>query len=154
MTALRRTLKEMLFAVTVALVLLSALEPIGATAQEPHAHELEAVRQAMARFDTVQRAEAAGYKLGYAKAGNEERIITGCVAHPTDGAMGYHYFNDALVNDVSVDPLKPEVLVYAPMPNGGRELAAVEWVVPGELVNVVPAVLGHDMRILVPAVGL
>ena len=68
--------------------------------------------------------------------------------------MGYHYFNDTLVNDVSVDPLKPEVLVYAPKPNGDLELVAIEWVVPGELVDSVPNVLGIDLHILVPAVGL
>ena len=154
MHALLMTSRKIQLGLATAIVLLGVMIPAAASAQEPLAAELEEVRQAAAQFDTVEAAEAAGYQLGYAKAGNDERIITGCIAHPTDGAMGYHYFNDALVNDVSVDPLKPEVLVYAPKPNGDLELVAVEWVVPSELVDFVPTVLGHDMHILVPAVGL
>ena len=34
-------------------------------------------------------------------AGN--RIITGCIAHPTAGAMGYHYFTKELIDDLVVD---------------------------------------------------
>jgi hypothetical protein len=119
--------------------------------------DLAQVRRATAQFKTVEAAEAAGYELGYAKGGGD-RIITGCIAHPTDGAMGYHYFNDTLVNEVSLDPLKPEVLVYAPGPNAQLKLVAVEWVVPGELVDEsvddIPNVLGMDLHILVPAVDL
>ena len=45
---------------------------------------------------------AAGYELGYVN-GNGVRIIAGCVANPTLGAMGYHYFNRALIDDLVVD---------------------------------------------------
>ncbi|MDT5029671.1 MAG: hypothetical protein QOE61_6629, partial [Micromonosporaceae bacterium] len=51
------------------------------------------------------------------------RIVTGCVAHPTAGAMGYHYFNKELMDSLAVDPLQPEVLVYAPGDNGKLERA-------------------------------
>lgn len=55
------------------------------------------------RFHRVEAAVGTGYELGYANgAGN--RIITGCIAHPTAGAMGYHYFNKELVDDLVVDP--------------------------------------------------
>jgi hypothetical protein len=44
------------------------------------------VRQATAKFHDVDAAKAAGYELGYVNgAGN--RIITGCIAHPTEGVM-------------------------------------------------------------------
>jgi hypothetical protein len=43
-------------------------------------------------------------------------VVTGCIAHPTDGAMGYHYFKAELFEDPAVDPLRPEGLVYAPGP--------------------------------------
>jgi hypothetical protein len=90
--------------------------------------------------------------------GSGVRIITGCVAHPTAGAMGYHYFNKALIDDLVVDPLKPEGLVYAPGPDGTLQLAAVEYVVPGLAsnppgVSEPPIVFGSEMVILVPAVG-
>lgn len=119
--------------------------------------ELAQVRQATAKFHRVDAALEAGYELGYVNgAGN--RIITGCVAHPTAGAMGYHYFNKELIDDLVVDVSKPEGLVYAPAPDGGLKLVAVEYVVPGAKsnppgVSEPPTVLGQEMAILVPAVG-
>ena len=119
--------------------------------------ELAQVRAVTARFHRLEDAMAAGYELGYVN-GSGMRIITGCVAHPTAGAMGYHYFNEELIDDLVVDPLKPEGLVYAPAPDGGLKLAAVEYVVPGPAsnppgVSETPTVFGMDMTILVPAVG-
>ena len=119
--------------------------------------ELAEVRRATAGFHLVEAAVDAGYELGYVN-GSGVRIITGCVAHPTAGAMGYHYFNKELIDDLVVDPLKPEGLVYAPGPNGQLQLAAVEYVVPGVAsnppgVSEPPTVFGSKMVILVPAVG-
>lgn len=90
--------------------------------------------------------------------GSGVRIITGCVASPTAGAMGYHYFNADLMGDLTTDALAPEVLVYAPGENGKLKLAAVEWIVRGPNSNPTglaqtPSVLGMPMHILVPAVG-
>lgn len=120
-------------------------------------YELAQLRAATARFHRLDEAIAAGYQLGWVN-GSGVRIITGCVAHPTAGAMGYHYFNQELVADLAVDPLRPEVLVYESAPDGGFELVAVEWVVPGPNTNPPglsepPSVLGMEMHILVPAVG-
>ena len=119
--------------------------------------ELAQLRRVTARFHRIEEAMAAGYELGWVN-GSGVRIITGCVAHPTAGAMGYHYFNQALVDDLAVDPLAPEVLVYESTPDGERRLVAVEWVVPGPNTNPpgvtdAPRVLGMEMHILVPAVG-
>jgi hypothetical protein len=119
--------------------------------------ELAQVRRVTARFHDLDAAQGAGYELGWVN-GSGNRIITGCVAHPTDGAMGYHYFNKELMDDLAVDVLKPEVLVYAPAPDGQRKLVAVEWVARGPNsnppgVSEPPSVLGMHMHILVPAVG-
>lgn len=119
--------------------------------------ELAQVRRVTARFHRPEAAEAAGYELGYVN-GAGMRIITGCIAHPTSGAMGYHYFNKELIDDNVVEPLKPEGLVYAPGPDGRLQLAAVEYVVPGLAsnppgVSEPPTVFNMDMVILVPAVG-
>lgn len=119
--------------------------------------ELAELRQVTAQFHRVEAALDAGYELGYVNgAGN--RIITGCIAHPTDGAMGYHYFNKQLIDDLAVDVLKPEGLVYAPGADGGLKLVALEYVVPGAGsnppgVSEPPTVFGREMKILVPAVG-
>src|SRR5918995_2397343 len=119
--------------------------------------ELAQVRAATARFHRVEEAIAAGYELGWVN-GSGVRIITGCVSHPTAGAMGYHYFNPDLMADNTVEPLEPEALVYESGADGGLKLVAVEWVVRGPNtdppgVSEAPSVLGMDMHILVPAVG-
>src|ERR687897_3192315 len=58
--------------------------------------ELAGVRRVTARFHRVEEAIAAGYELGWVN-GSGVRILTGCVSHPTAGAMGYHYINPELV---------------------------------------------------------
>jgi len=146
---------KLLFRLGLALLLVATIP----TAASGRQDELAEVRQATARFHWVEAALEAGYELGYVN-GAETRIITGCIAHPTAGAMGYHYFNKELIDDLVVDPLKPEGLVYAPGPDGRLQLAAVEYVVPGPGSNppgisgeVVPTVFGMDMHILVRPVG-
>ena len=119
--------------------------------------ELAQVRRVTARFHNLDAALEAGYELGWVN-GSGNRIITNCVAHPTAGAMGYHYFNAELMDDLAVDVLNPEVLVYESGPNGRRKLVAVEWVARGPNsnppgVSEPPTVLGMQMHILVPAVG-
>ena len=119
--------------------------------------ELAQVRKATARFRDLDAAIAAGYELGWVN-GAGTRIITGCVAHPTDGAMGYHYFNAKLMADNAVNLKKPEVLVYETGDDGELELVAVEWAARGPNSNPPgpaepPTVLGMQMHILVPAVG-
>jgi hypothetical protein len=71
---------------------------------------------ATARFQDVNAALAAGY----VKASE-------CVAEPGLGGMGFHYLNPAYAADQIIDPAKPELLVYAPRPNGKLRLVAVEW---------------------------
>ena len=120
-------------------------------------NDLAPVRAATAKFHNVDAAIAAGYELGYVN-GAGIRIINGCIAHPTAGAMGFHYFNKQLIDDNVVDVLKPEGLVYSPGLDGKLRLAAVEYVVPGAFsnpagVSVAPVVFGREMVILVPAVG-
>jgi hypothetical protein len=107
----------------------------------------------------VEEAIEAGYELGWVN-GSGVRIIAGCVAHPTAGAMGYHYINAELMADLVADPLAPEALVYESAPDGGLKLVAVEWIVrgpqsnpPGVPAGAPPTVLGMDMHILVPPPG-
>ena len=119
--------------------------------------ELAQVRAATARFHRVEEAVAAGYELGWVNgAGN--RIVAGCVSSPTAGAMGYHYFNAALMADNAVNALEPEVLVYAPVtatgssssPSSGSS-AARSPTLPAS--RQPPSVLGMPMHILVPPPG-
>jgi hypothetical protein len=75
------------------------------------------VHAASARFHSTTQATKAGYT-----------IASPCVAHPTLGAMGFHWVNNALVDPV-FDPLKPEALLYSPDKNGKPKLSAVEYIV-------------------------
>jgi hypothetical protein len=79
--------------------------------------DLQAVHEATADFVDPATAEAAGYQLA------EE-----CVAHPEgQGAMGWHSVNPELAQDTELSETEPEVLVYVPDGDGGRELGALEW---------------------------
>ncbi len=77
---------------------------------------LAQVRRATAEYHKVSNALADGYQPA-----------EHCVAVPGVGGMGYHYVNPALIGDPSIDPSKPEVLLYAPKPNGVLKLVAVEY---------------------------
>ena len=136
-----------------------ALAALGGTATTASANngggpELAAVRAATAQFHRVGVADEAGYQLGWR---NPDIPIDGCIAHPTAGAMGYHWFDHDAIDDIALDPLHPEGLVYERLPNGKLHLVAVEWIVPSEAWHAVhdepPTVLGQEMGILNPALG-
>jgi hypothetical protein len=80
--------------------------------------ELATLRQVTAPFQQFERATAAGWSAP----------ITPCMSS-SDGGMGFHYGNLALINGtVSVD--KPELLLYEPEKNGRLRLVAVEYIIP------------------------
>lgn len=81
-------------------------------------HDIEKIRDATTKFKTTEAAEAAGYKR-----------VTDCVEYKPQGAMGYHFQNNALL-DTTLDVNHPEVLVYEKMPNGTFQLNGVEFLVP------------------------
>jgi hypothetical protein len=91
--------------------------PAGAGSAAAHNQVLAVVRQATARYHRLDVAEADGYVQA-----------SPCVESPL-GGMGYHYMKESLL-DGTVDPRHPELLVYAPMKNGRRQLVAVEFMVP------------------------
>ena len=85
--------------------------------------QLDEVRNATARFFDVEQA----VKEGYADIG---------LFMPR---MGWHYMKERLV-DEKFDPTRPELLVYADDPCGGkRRLVAVEYAVPLALSKRPPA---------------
>ncbi|MEO5824217.1 MAG: hypothetical protein ABIT71_27220, partial [Vicinamibacteraceae bacterium] len=79
---------------------------------------IKAVRDSTERFKDVAAAEAEGYGLMF-----------GCVSGPDYGAMGLHYVNFPLVQDIALDPAKPEIVIYEPLPNGGRKLVGADFLV-------------------------
>ncbi|HEX7797593.1 MAG TPA: hypothetical protein VF456_24690 [Vicinamibacterales bacterium] len=116
------------------------------------ASELAAVRAATAKYHDVSAALADGYQLGY------KGVVTGCISNPTAGAMGYHYFNWAKMDDPNIVAGDPEVLVYHKDDDGALVLGAVEWVVPKVLWEQAghaeaPVVFGQTLHVLNPVLN-
>jgi hypothetical protein len=77
------------------------------------------VREATERFQDVKVAEAEGYELTF-----------GCVSGGEYGAMGLHYVKFPLVLDGGVlDPARPEIVIYEPLPDGRRRLIGADYLV-------------------------
>lgn len=80
--------------------------------------QLAAVRAATAQFHEVSAAVSAGYLDPTGRTCDQIAI----------GAMGIHSPNFALQGTQELDPLKPEVLLYLPKPEGGHRLVGVEYI--------------------------
>jgi hypothetical protein len=73
--------------------------------------ELAQVRTATAVYHDVEQAIADGYEQ-----------VSPCVPN-----MGFHYQRGIAATAADLDPQSPEILVYAPLPNGELKLVAVEY---------------------------
>jgi hypothetical protein len=140
--------------VITALAVLAALALPSAASASRGQSELAKVRASTARFHDIDAAKQAGHRLGYIA----PFLLDHCIAHPTDGAMGYHYFNHDAIHDTELDPQRPEGLVYEPRPNGTLRLVAVEWIVPKAAWEAAgntepPRILGQELHVLNPALG-
>lgn len=93
------------------------------------AQAISALRDTTDQYHDVALALAAGYRPSSA----------GCEDSET-GAMGIHYGHPVLLGiirgsnpvtgtDPNINPLRPEVLMYEPQPDGSRRLVGVEFVV-------------------------
>lgn len=88
----------------------SSDQPAATTVDTVISDLLDDIRAATARFHDVAEAEAAGYATD-----------GGCVP-----MMGYHYVN-GIHESADIDPLEPNILVYAPDAHGDLQLVAVEY---------------------------
>jgi hypothetical protein len=86
-------------------------------APQPTLDQLTQVRGALARFENVD----AAIKAGYGK-------FMDCMSSP-QGAQGMHYTNGALLDDPTLDPLRPEALMYEPRADGTLRLVGLEYIV-------------------------
>jgi hypothetical protein len=90
-----------------------------ATAKGPIRTKLDRLRERLEPFRRFQVAKDAGWSTQ----------ITGCMADPAQGGMGFHYGNTALI-DGKVRLRDPELLLYEPQEDGRLKLVAVEYIVP------------------------
>jgi len=81
---------------------------------------LRELRAATAPYKNLDAAVAAGYP----------RTVADCIVDEHHGAMGYHHLNRAYV-DGTLDPTKPEFLLYERMPDSSYRLNGVEFIVRG-----------------------
>jgi hypothetical protein len=79
---------------------------------------VKVVRESTRRFQDVSVALAEGYVPQF-----------GCVSGSHEGAMGVHFVNGPLVADGLLDPTRPELLVYEPLPNDRYRLVAADYLV-------------------------
>jgi hypothetical protein len=86
--------------------------------RKPAGEFVKLVRRATERFKDVAMAEAEGYQL-----------LFGCVSGGDVGAMGLHYVNMALVGDGVLEPERPEIIIYEPLPNGDLRLLGADYLV-------------------------
>ena len=79
---------------------------------------LKIVRDSTERFKDVRVAMAEGYVLQF-----------GCVSGSDYGAMGLHYVNGKLVESGILDPTRPQIVIYEPMPDGSLKLTGADYLV-------------------------
>jgi hypothetical protein len=83
---------------------------------------LETVREATERFKDIEQAKKAGYAL-----------VFGCVSGPDAGAMGLHFLNGALLDDVNkygvFDPTRPQIVIYEPTSDGSLRITGADFIV-------------------------
>ncbi|MCA1823061.1 MAG: hypothetical protein LC640_02090 [Frankia sp.] len=113
----------------------TAGETPGATqsSADPSTAQLEAVRTSTAAFADVAAAKAAGYTVW---SPDPMAPKPSCPSAP-EGKMGYHLVNPALRGtpakaaeaDATLDPAKPEQLLYQKKADGTLELVGVEYLV-------------------------
>lgn len=120
----------------------SPTEPLQATSSEEESlqetsaakasplpqQELARLRAAVAKYHDIDQALADGYTVEF----------TGYRSQ-----MGFHYLNPDLVDD-RFEVERPEVVMYAPAPNGGLRFVGVEYAQPIDLQNPPPAPEGFS----------
>lgn len=102
--------------------------------------ELAAVRAALDKYRDPVVAIREGYLstvgcVDYPKGGSE----SGMMAYKP-GGMGVHFLNAANIGP-TLDPLKPQVLIYEPVGNR-LQLVAAEWFVPTAVAKDAPSIFG------------
>ena len=105
-----------------------------ARAEAPAAEhaDVAALRAATARFQRIEVAHQAGYAV---------QFPAGCF-ESDEGAMGFHFLNESLVG--TLDPTRPQLVMYEPQRNGTMKLVGVEFIAPGSPDDTPPMLFGQD----------
>ncbi|MDQ3778483.1 MAG: hypothetical protein M3310_06430 [Actinomycetota bacterium] len=132
----------------IALLAVAALAavPLAGAKKTPTDRQLQALKAATARYHSVEQAIRAGYWPGPTPTSPGT-----CAAHPTAGAMGYHFENQALMRDGVLDWRRPEILMYERKSNGRYRLIGVEYYIQADQVAAAPTLFGQTFQGPMPA---
>ena len=128
-------------AIVVALASLAAVPaPVGA--EEPSAAELDAIREALAKYKDPYVAVRDLYLSTVGCVHYDGMKMPGHMEYPK-GGMGIHFVN--LTVQGPLDPKKPNVLIYEPV-GDKLELVAAEWLVPVTVAKERPVLFGQPFQ--------
>jgi hypothetical protein len=103
--------------------MLLALALLAGCGDEPTAtaehRDIAGLRAATAAFASIAAAHQAGYTAQFPE---------GCF-QSDEGAMGFHFLNESLVG--TLDPARPQLVMYEPQADGALKLVGVEFIAPG-----------------------
>ena len=128
-------------AIVVALASLAAL-PAPVSAEEPSAAELDAIREALAKYKDPYVAVRDLYLSTVGCVHYDGMKMPGHMEYPK-GGMGVHFVN--LTVQGPLDPKKPNVLIYEPV-GDKLELVAAEWLVPVTVAKERPVLFGQPFQ--------
>ena len=128
-------------AIVVAFASLAALPaPVGA--EEPTAAEIDAMREALAKYKDPYVAVRDLYLSTVGCVHYDGMKMPGHMEYPK-GGMGVHFVN--LTVQGPLDPKKPNVLIYEPV-GDKLELVAAEWLVPVTVAKERPVLFGQPFQ--------
>lgn len=123
----RRVIKSLIVVATLACLFGVGLAPMFKSTAQSNSNDcadncqeqLTAARAATAQYHNEDKALADGFFSTFE-----------CVAVPNLGAMGIHYINPGRMMDISVDPSRPEILLYNRQNDGKMRLIGMEYYAP------------------------
>ena len=99
-------------------------------ALSPHNHDMTPDQKSQASaFVKLVRESTERFRDVSVAMSEEYALMFGCVSGPDSGAMGLHYVNLKLVMDGELDPTRPEIVIYEPLPDGRLRLIGADFLV-------------------------
>ncbi|MGE5748784.1 MAG: hypothetical protein ACM31F_02400 [Gemmatimonas sp.] len=115
----------------------------GKSAAAPLSPELQAVKTALAKYSDPVAAVKDGYFSTLACIDFPKGAMDGTIEYPP-GAMGVHFLNTANIGP-TLDPSKPQVLLYEPVGNK-LVLTGAEWFMPVQVAgDKAPTIFGQTL---------
>ena len=131
-----------IFAVILSLASMTAVW--SAAAQDQHKAQIDALRKSLEKYQDYKVAVRDLYLSTVGCVHYSGEKIAGHMEY-AKGAMGVHFLNLQVISP-TLDPAKPQVLIYEPVGDRLR-LAAAEWFVPTEVAGTAhPAIFGQKLQ--------